>query len=165
MSDTWQNMIQMDDSEARMETLVEIIQHEIETDDENWARKGLNIAKALAKNDAAALLIALCGWSADSLAIKSFMLCDEKQEFDNGDEDGFFVAKWSDGEVTECNCKISPITHEVTGVEYALIRWNTEAHIIDTRVHFAPVSDWAEFSCIPEQERGDNKVCFWYKEV
>lgn len=165
MSDTWNKMLLEEDYPARMETLVEIIRHEFENDDEHWSKKGRYIARALAANDANQLLVALCGWTAESLAVKSFMLCDEHEEFDNQDEHGVFIARWSDGVKTEWSCMISAITHEVTGIEKAIHRENDGVSIVEAYVQFAPVSDWAEFYCIPECKRGDNKVCFWYKEV
>lgn len=165
MSEIWNKMIDEQDYPARMETLVEIIRNEFENDDEPWSKKGRYIAKALESNDANQLLVALCGWTAESLAVQSFMLCDEREEFNNQDEQGCFIARWSDGVTTETNCTISAITHEVTGIENALHRENDCVSIVEAYVQFAPVSDWAEFNCIPECKRGDNKVCFWYKEV
>lgn len=83
-SDTLESILEDTD---KCEKLAEVILEEIRTDEEQMHHIGANIIKAYQNGDCDAMLIALCGWSMDSLLDKfkddktrKPMICPECQE-------------------------------------------------------------------------------------
>lgn len=54
-------------SEEKAEAFVETLQHELDTDDESYRKKGFYMAKAILANNISDLFVAYCGWSLETL--------------------------------------------------------------------------------------------------
>ena len=61
------------DSDERIIAFYESFYHAFKTDGEDWYQKGLDVLQALLTNDAPALLVALCGYSPNTLAQYAFI--------------------------------------------------------------------------------------------
>lgn len=158
------------DSNERFAALYESIYDAIVTDQEDWYKKGMDIAAALMKNNATELLIALCGWSALSLAKRAFLM---RGSVDYNYEDiaGKLTVEWSDGIQYSSPCVISCETHEVYDFDPTIFeRADTPtAQIVKRFVRFDPLETGNEYDllCVSELERkkANDKDIFWYTPI
>ena len=155
-----------DDDERRI-AFYESIYDAITTDTEDWVSKGRDVMVALMKNNATALLIALCGWSADSLAQRVFMMrgCPQYQD---EEKEAVLKVDWSDGKRTSVPCIILHEDHRVCDFDRSVFSREDEptATIERVFVRFKPLENGNEydFCCVSEEERNraNDKDVFWY---
>ena len=159
--------MQRPDNAERLMAFYESIHDAIVTDGEDWETKGADVMIALMQNNATALLIALCGWGAASLAKRARMMhgvCD----FDNEDVDGVLKVDWSDGVRASAPCLICPEDHRVDDFDYSVFTRedNPMAEIQKVFVRFKPFEDGNEydFMCVSQAERDatEDEDIFWY---
>ena len=156
------------DSNERFAALYESLYDAIVTDQEDWYKKGMDIAAALMKNNATELLIALCGWSALSLAKRAFLMRGYV-DYNYEDIEGKLMVEWSDGIQSSANCVINGDTHEVTDYNPSIFKREdtSKANITKLFVRFDPFETGNEydFLCVSKEER-DNTAdddIFWYE--
>lgn len=165
--DWWDKQLRRRDMDERVVAFYESIHEAIVTDDEYWLNKGRDVIEALVNNDARAMLIALCGWSAESLAKRVFLLRGRPQCQDE-EIPGTLMVGWSDGKRTKTPCVIQHTEHLVCGFDYRVFARKDEptAEIQNVFVRFMPLEDGNEydFQCVSQAERDaskDNEI-FWY---
>lgn len=155
------------DSNERLIAFYESIHDAIVSDREDWATKGADVMIALMQNNATALLIALCGWGAASLAKRVRMMhgiCD----YDDAYVEGILKVDWSDDRRSSTPCVISPTNHEILDFDYSVLvrEDNPSATIQNMFVRFKPLEGGNEydFQCVSQAERDaahDDDI-FWY---
>ena len=159
--------MQRPDNEERLTAFYESIYDAIVTDREDWETKGADVMIALMQNNATALLIALCGWGAASLAKRARMMhgvCD----FDDEDVEGVLKVDWSDGVRTSAPCLICPEDHKIDDFDYSVFTRedNPMATIQKVFVRFMPFENGNEydFQCVSQAERdaAEDEEIFWY---
>jgi len=155
------------DSKERYTAFYESIYDAIVTDQEDWKKKGQDIMVALMKNNATELLIALCGWSALSLA-KRARLMRGYVDYNYEDIEGKLIIEWSDGIQSSTNCVINGDTHEISDFNPSIFEREdtSKANITKLFVRFDPFETGNEydFLCVSKEER-DNTAdddIFWY---
>ena len=162
--------IKREDRDERLTAFYESIYDAIVTDQEDWCKKGLEISVALMENNATKLLIALCGWSALSLAKRALLMCGSV-DYNYEDIEGKLMVEWSDGMRYSSPCVISCGTHEVYNFNPTIFeRANTPtAQIVKRFVRFDPFETGNEYDllCVSEEERKkDNDAdIFWYASI
>lgn len=155
------------DSDERMMAFYESIYDAITTDTEDWQRKGYDIAKALVENNATALLIALCGWGAESLA-KRVMMTRGIAQYQDAEIECALKVDWSDGVRTTTPCLLDREEHMIFDFNYDIfVREDAPtATIQNIFVRFAPFDDGNEydFQCVSQAQRdaADDNEIFWY---
>ena len=139
----------------------------IETDTEPLEEKIPMIARAMARNDAQALLIALCGYGATSLGKIAMMIPDDGEEFYNTRVPATMIVGWSNGETSESKCYVDSVTNKVYGFKRSLLqelRNSTEVEWVGVKVK--PLCGKEKYfrECISEEKRESTKdeVSFWY---
>jgi hypothetical protein len=162
--------MQRSDSEERLMAFYDSIYDAIVTDREDWVTKGADVMIALMQNNATALLIALCGWGAASLAKRARMMhgvCD----YDDENVHGVLKVDWSDDLRTSVPCLICPEDHRIDDFDYSVFTRedNPTATIQNVFVRFKPFGSGNEydFHCVSQAERNatnDNDI-FWYLPV
>ncbi len=80
MSDKIKNFINSDNWAENCEKFTEVFDREYESDSETWRRKGFQVLKAVLEGNADGVLIALCGWSAETLIEKAIERQKEEEE-------------------------------------------------------------------------------------
>ena len=159
--------IKREDCDERLTAFYESIYDAIVTDQEDWHKKGLKISIALMENNATKLLIALCGWSALSLAKRALLMHGSLDSMDDNIE-GTLMVKWSDGTQYSSPCAINCETHEVYDFEPRIFeRTDTPtAQIVKRFVRFDPFEKGNEYDllCISEEEskKENDADIFWY---
>lgn len=163
----WEKQLDRPDADERLVAFYESIHDAIVTDDECWQDKGGDVIEALVNNDARAMLIALCGWSAESLAERVFMLRGRPQ-YQEEEIPGTLMVKWSDNIRTETPCTIQHEEHLVCRFNYRVFtrKGDSKAEIENVFVRFRPFEDGNEydFQCVSQAERDaakDDEI-FWY---
>lgn len=152
-----------EDGVARMNAFIGVLMEEINSDDEPWDKKGRQIAKALCDNDAEGVMIAMCGWSPKSIALKAMLIRDTAHEFHDDDFiDSEIVVEWDNGDTTESECTVNPATHEVRDLNPEIMR-HDGAVIKCVTVAVGP--DGEGFLCIPESKSSLDKDAFWYADT
>ena len=163
----WDKQLGRRDMEERMVAFYESIHDAIVTDDEYWLNKGRDVIEALVNDDARAMLIALCGWSAESLAKRVFLLRGRPQ-YQDEEIPGTLMVEWSDGKRKQTPCVIQHTEHLVCGFDYGVFSRTDglTAEIQNVFVRFMPLEDGNEydFQCVSEEERNATKddEIFWY---
>lgn len=157
-------MLTAEDSSARAEAFVEALMSAINSDDEPWGKKGYYITKALLDNDANALLVALCGWSGESIAKKAMLIRDTDKMFHTDPVPAEMQVEWSDGHRSASPCKMNPVTHEVYDFAKAAFECEGECTVKQVYLMVESVDDVFEFICV-QAENADavtSKSVFWY---
>ena len=155
------------DSDERMMAFYESIYDAMITDTEDWETKGTDVMRALIKNDASELLIALCGWGPASLAKQANMMrgCAQYQD---GEVEGTLMVDWNDGIRTAVPCVIQREDHMVGDFDYAVFtRKDAPAATIErVFVRFKSFEEGNEydFLCVSRDKRDAEKDddIFWY---
>lgn len=157
-------MLTAEDSSARAEAFVEALMIEVNSDDEPWSKKGYFIAKALLDNDANALLVALCGWSGESIAKKAMLIRDTENSFHRDPVPAEMQVEWDDGHRSASPCKMNPATHEVYDFAKSVFECEGECAVKQVYLMMDAIDDTYKFICI-QAENADavtSKSVFWY---
>lgn len=155
------------DGEERVAAFYESIRNAIITDNEDWSDLGSDVFIALATNDTAALLVALCGWGPKNLAKHARLLRSDADDVDYKIP-GTLMVDWDDEQRTSCPCEIRSINHRISGLDYDIFNRSDApiAAIKNVFVRFAPfdVDSQYDFQCISQAERdaADDNEIFWY---
>ena len=152
----------MDDSTERYEAFMECCLSEINSDDEPYRKKGRALAIALMRNNADEAVVALCGWSAKSIAKKAMLIRDDQKMFHTEPIDAEITVCYGDGESASSVCKVCPQTHEVHSFDESVFHYS-EKPITSVVVWLAPVEDLYQFVCIDATAMPENPAAFWYK--
>ena len=154
------------DGNERVAAFYESIRNAIITDNEDWSDLGSDVFIALATDDTAALLVALCGWGPKNLAKHARLLRNDANDVDCKIP-GILTVAWDDEQQTSCPCQIQSINHAISGMDYNVFsRKDAPTAVIqNTFVRFAPFEKTEyDFQCISQAERdatNDNEI-FWY---
>ena len=155
------------DFDDRAEAFYDSIYDAITTDTESWRNKGRDIMAALMSNNATELLIALCGWGAESLA-KRVLLMRGIAQYSEEEVEGKIMVQWDDGNRYSTACLINAENHQVFDFNHDIFirEDNSDAHIAKVFVRVDPLKTGNEFDllCISKEERdraNDDEV-FWY---
>lgn len=113
-------ILNADDADDKCEHFAEAFFDSIETDDEPQSRCGRYMLKAILENSLDDFLIAVCGWSAESLMKKATILRDTDGLFHIKIEDAIFISLWNgERDAVETGCKVNTETFEVFDIEKA----------------------------------------------
>lgn len=156
----------IDDEERRL-AFVESLLDAIETDRESLYKKGRDILHALETNNAERLLIALCGWGANSLAKRARIVPDDALVFYGYDEPARLVVRWSNGKQSTSKCTINPVSFYVSEFRAAVFKKYAEtAEITEVVVEVQPeyTKEKNYFRCITKEDRNrtGDKLSYWY---
>ena len=156
------------DGEARRIAFYESLLDAIDTDQESWTHKSLDVLNALISNSAEELLIALCGWGANSLAKRAGILPDDGFDFFLYYEDmlGKLIVNWDNGEQSFSECSIE-WNFEVVEFDHSIFKTyadsaKIESVIIEVTPYYS--DECNRFNCISKEERDrtNDEFSYWY---
>ena len=155
------------DGESKCEAFVAALCNAIKTDEEPWRKKCTAIIKALASNNAQELLIALCGYSANSLGKLAMVIPDDDEEFYKIGKQATLVIYWSNGKTSQTKCRIDVASNKVYGYKReVLAEYEDSAEIRWVAVEVKPLfgKDHYLRLCITKEERERTSDCvsYWY---
>lgn len=163
-----QNQLNREDSEERVIAFYESFHYAFKTDGEDWYQKGLDALYALQANDASALLVALCGYSPNSLA-QYALLKRSTSQFTSQTLEGKLIVEWDDGHRETTPCLLYSMKNLVFGFAREIFtrKANPTAQIVKTFVRFDPMKtgNEYEFLCVSKEERDrtEDEDIFWYE--
>ncbi len=129
------------------------------TDYENPERKGRYLFKAIKDNSFDDFLIAICGWSLESLMKQAHILPDKESQFHDEIIDAVNLTEWDNGFLLEQPCKVNTKTSQAFDVKHDLKTLNTLENLQGEWV----VIDGVKFPLVPKDEYDcSNKLTFWY---
>jgi len=155
------------DEEERRLAFVESLLDAIQTDTEPLYKKARDILHALETNNAERLLIAVCGWGANSLAKRARIIPDDALTFYGYDEEARLIVRWSNGKQSTSKCTINSVSFYVSEFRAAVFKKYAEnAEITEVVVQVQPeyTKEKNYFRCITKEDRdrtGD-KLSYWY---
>ena len=155
------------DGEERVMAFYESIRDAIITDSEYWGDIGQDVFIALATDDTAALLVALCGWGPKNLARYAWLMRSDAQDLVH-EIPGTLMVDWDDEQRTSCPCVIRNTDHRIGGLDYSIfIRDDAPmASIQNVLVRFHPFTEENEyeFQCVSQAQRveAEDDEIFWY---
>ena len=155
------------DGEERIMAFYESIRDAIITDNEYWGDIGRDVFIALATDDTAALLVALCGWGPKNLAMHARLMRSSVQDVAH-EIPGTLMVDWNDEQRTSCPCVIQSWDHMISGLDYDVFTREDAptAAIQNTFVRFHPFNEENEydFQCVSQMVRDamDDDEIFWY---
>lgn len=157
------------ESRESSENLINTFYQEWESDDESFKKKARQLAKAILDKDADGILIALCGWSTQSLLKKARLMRDEDAEFYQEPENAIFVMVDINDNRYLHRCKVNMQTFEVYDIDpdaCDVLRSSPDAelHESDEIVEEYLVMDDIPFPVAPEDEAKSKCSVFWYGE-
>lgn len=157
------------ESRESSENLINAFYQEWESDDEPFKKKARQLAKAVLDRDADGILIALCGWSVQSLLKKARLMRDEDAEFYQEPENAIFVMVDINDNRYLHRCKVNMQTFEVYDIDpnaCDVLRSSPDAelHESDEIVEEYLVMDDVPFPVAPEDEAKSKCSVFWYGE-
>lgn len=157
------NQLTREDAEARADMFMSTLLEEIANDEEPYQKKCRQLARALLEKDAEGVIIALCGWSPRSIAMKSLLIRDTAQEFHDDDFIGStLIVKYVNGDTAEGECTVNPATHEVKDFNPEL--FDNKYSAVDS-VSVELGNDGECLLCYPEDEVAFDEDAYWYKPV
>lgn len=111
-------ILNADDADDKCEHFAEAFFNSIETDNEPRSRCGRYMLKAISENSLEDFLIAVCGWSAESLMKMATILRDTDGIFHDKIEEATFISSWN-GKQDELStsCKVNTETFEVFDID------------------------------------------------
>ena len=113
-------ILNADNADEKCEHFAKSFFDSIETDDEPRSRCGRHMLKAILENSLDDFLIAVCGWSAESLMKKATILHDTDGMFHDKIEEATFISLWNgERDAVETGCKVNTETFEVFDIEKA----------------------------------------------
>lgn len=155
-------LTQYGDYDAFLESFSNVLLQSIETDDEKPVRLGRYALKAIKDNSSDDFLIAICGWSLESLMKKALIIPDVESQFHKEIEEATFVSIWDDYVRKESPCKVSTKTREIFDIEHSF--GENEEKVYECNGEFVMI-DGIEFPAIPQDEfECGRKLAFWYGE-
>ena len=109
------------------------------------------------------MLLALCGWSAESIACKALLIPDEHQVFHSEQLKGELTFIWEDGTEATCICNVDPTTLEVIADPKEFLR-NGKAPE-EVWVFFTPCGSGYSFRCYEQnvKETMHASGLYWYR--
>ena len=155
------------DARERREAFVASLYDAITTDQESYDKKGMEILEALHSNNAQALLVALCGWNAGSIAKRARIIPDDGYEYYDHDPSAKILVHWSDGRTATSKCRVDAKTNKLYGYNRKVFTANQEgATITGVEAEVIPcfTKQKYRFNCITKEERArdENYVSYWY---
>lgn len=154
------NQLTREDAEARANIFMSTLLEEIANDEETYQKKCRQLARALLGNDAEGVIIALCGWSPRSIAMKAMLIRDTEGEFHDDDFiDSTLIVKYVNGDTAEGECTVNPATHEVKDFNPEL--FDNKYSAVDS-VSVELGNDGECLLCYPENEVVFGEDAFWY---
>lgn len=160
------------DATMRQVAFCESLLNAIQTDEKSWSEKGVDVLKALDRNNAEALLIALCGWGANSLAMRAGLIPKTGDigdiAFDYYDDlEGKLFVNWSNGKQTFSQCSVSWDLELVDFDSNIFTIYNNSAKIESVIVEVTPyyADECTCFNCISREERDrtNDEFSYWYR--
>jgi hypothetical protein len=166
-SDVEQALINRPDEEQRREAFMMSLYDAIETDDEYFEKRALDVACALRSNNAQKLLVALCGWNSASIAKRAGIIPDDGYDFYKVDPGATILVHWSNGETSKAKCKVDVATNKLYGyTRRVFTAFQNEATVTGVEVEVKPCFTKSKyiFNCITKEERNEKKdlVSYWY---
>lgn len=157
------------ESRESSENLINAFYQEWESDDESFKKKARQLAQAILDRDADGVLIALCGWSVQSLLKKARLMRDECAEFYQEPEDGILVAVDSDDNRYLRRCKVNMQTFEIYDIDekpYDILKADEDDEVSEgyDPVEEYLVMDDLPFPVAPEAEAKTQHSVFWYDD-
>lgn len=153
---------QYSDYSSFCEAFAAALLNSIETDDEKPERLGRYALKAIHENNFDDFLIAICGWSLESLMKKALIIPDVESQFHKEIEEATFVSIWDDDVRQEAPCKVNTKTREIFDIEHSFDV--NEEEVYECNGEFVMI-DGIEFPAIPQDEfECGRKLAFWYGE-
>ena len=116
LTDIIEATMNAEDSDARMEQLIQVFTNELDSDEEPWSKKGYSLLRAMTSGDTVGVLMALCGWGLRSLMVKACLLRDEEDLLTDSVEPVTVIFDMDDEEVEVEGC-INHRTLEITADE------------------------------------------------
>lgn len=157
------NILKARDSEEKCESFVNTFIRELESDGEKYSKKGYYMLKAIKENNLNDFLIAVCGWSSETLLKKAHLIPDDDNMFGDKVIDAKFVSIWDGGYEVMSNCKVDMRTHEVFDIEK--IDMGNKVETLDSE-HI--LIDDEYFDVFPKDQvdadEGEFITSFWYGE-
>lgn len=155
------------DGASKCEAFGKALCKAIETDSEPWDKKVSLIANAMATNNAQALLSALCGFAATSLAKQAMIIPDDGEEFYSNRVPATMIVCWSNGEFSESKCYVDAVSNKIYGFSLdALKTYEDSATLQWVGVKVKPSFGKEKYlrKCISEEERVKSKdeISYWY---
>ena len=160
------NILKSEDWEEKCDFFVSTFLKELESDDERYSKKGHYMLKAIKENNLEDFLIAVCGWSPESLLKKSYLIPDNNGTFLDQIIDATFISEWDDGEnICETGCKVNMRTHEVFDIKHC-----SAVHLEgfnELEAEYILIDD-VQFNVYPkdqiDSDEGEFITSFWYGE-
>lgn len=144
-------VLESENSDLLFEALFETLKTEIDNDGEKYESKGKYMLRAIAENNVNDLLIAICGWSAESLLRKAKIIHDCDLTFHEEIEEATICYTNADTDYLSL-CNVNMLTFEVTCSdlpEHAtdlLLTFDSEHYFKITVTDEAPIND-VDFWC------------------
>jgi len=133
----------------------------VRTDDENPERIGHYLFKAIKDNSFDDFLIAICGWSLETLMKQALIIPDKESQFHDEVIEAVNLTEWDDGFLLEQPCTVNTKTAQVFDIEHDFETLNT----LETLQGEWVVIDGVKFPLVPKDEYDcGNKLAFWYGE-
>lgn len=155
-------LTQYGDYDAFLESFSNAFFQSIETDEEKPVRLGRYALKAIKDNSIDDFLIAICGWSLETLMKKALIIPDVESQFHKEIEEATFVSIWDDDVRQEAPCKVNIRTREIFDIEHS--SGENEEEVYECNGEFVMI-DGIEFPAIPQDEfECGRKLAFWYGE-
>lgn len=151
------------DYDGFCESFANALLDSMRTDDEKPARMGHYLFKAIKDNSFDDFLIAICGWSIESLMKQAHIIPDKESQFHEEIIEAKLIGVWDDDHRDELSCKVNTKTREVFDIEHDFDGPKGKEDFDDFK-EFVSI-DGVEFPLIPKDEYDcSNKLAFWYGE-
>lgn len=135
----------------------------IRTDDEKPERLGRYALKAIKETNFDDFLIAICGWSLESLMKQAHIIPDNESMFHDEIIDATLVGVWDEEVREELSCKVNTKTREIFDIEHDFDESKGKEDF-DNFEEFVSI-DGIEFPVVPKDEfESGQKLAFWYGE-
>ena len=151
------------DYDGFCESFAKALLDSMRTDDEKPERMGHYMLKAIKDNSFDDFLIAICGWSLESLMKQAHIIPDKESQFHEEIIDATFVGIWDDDVREEMPCKVNTITREIFDIEHDFDDPKGK-ELFENFGEFVMI-DGIDYPAIPKDEYDCGyKLAFWYGE-
>lgn len=166
-ADVERALVNRPDEVQRREAFLMSLYDAIETDDEYFEKRALDVWSALRSNNAQALLVALCGWNTCSIAKRARIIPDDGYSFYETDPGATVLVHWSNGETSTAKCKVDAATNKIYGyTRKVFTAFKDVATITGVEVEVKPCfsKEKYTFNCVTKEVREKEKdyVTYWY---
>lgn len=149
------------DHDGFCESFANALFDSMRTDDEKPERMGHYLFKAIKDNSFDDFLIAICGWSLETLMKQALIIPDKESQFHDEIIEAVNLTEWDNGFLLEQPCKVNTKTAQVFDIEHDFETLNTLENLQGEWV----VIDGVKFPLVPKDEYDcGNKLAFWYGE-